>query len=63
MKRENVLEMVYEPRRLQWAWQEIRRNVGAVGIDGITADAFAGGGGTVAVCPREDQERNIPFST
>jgi retron-type reverse transcriptase len=40
VKRENVLEMVYEPRRLQWSWQQIRRNAGAAGIDGMTVDAF-----------------------
>lgn len=40
MKREKVLEMVYEPRRLQWAWQQIRRNAGAAGIDGMTVDGY-----------------------
>ena len=32
--------MVYEPRRLLWAWQQIRKNAGAAGIDKMTVDAF-----------------------
>ena len=40
MKREKVLEKVYEPRRLRLAWQQVRRNAGAAGIDGITVGAF-----------------------
>lgn len=40
MKQEEVIERVYELRRLRWAWQQIRRNAGAAGIDGMTVEAF-----------------------
>ena len=40
VKREKVLERVYEPRRLRRAWQQVRRNAGAAGIDGMTVEAF-----------------------
>ena len=40
MKQEKIIERVYEPRRLRWAWQQIRRNAGAAGIDGMTVEAF-----------------------
>jgi len=36
----NVIERVYEPRRLREAWQQVRRNAGAAGIDGMTVAAF-----------------------
>jgi len=32
-KHENVLEQVYEPRRLLEAWQQVKTNAGAAGID------------------------------
>ncbi len=34
-KHENVLEQVYEPRRLLEAWQQVKTNAGAAGIDRI----------------------------
>lgn len=40
MKQERVIERVYEPRRLRWAWQQVSRNAGAAGIDGMTVKAF-----------------------
>ena len=40
MKQEKIIERVYEPRRLRWAWQQIRRNAGAAGIDGMTVEGF-----------------------
>ena len=40
MKQEKKIERVYEPRRLLWAWQQIRSNAGAAGIDGMTVEAF-----------------------
>jgi len=35
-----VLERVYEPRRLRKAWQQIKQNAGAAGIDQMTVEAF-----------------------
>jgi len=35
-----VLERVYEPRRLRKAWQQVRQNAGAAGIDQMTVEAF-----------------------
>ena len=31
---------VYEPGRLYWAWQQVRRNAGAAGIDRMTVEEF-----------------------
>lgn len=36
----NVINRVYEPRRLQQAWEQVRRNGGAAGIDNMTVEAF-----------------------
>ncbi|MBW1746091.1 MAG: hypothetical protein JRJ25_07200 [Deltaproteobacteria bacterium] len=33
MKHVKVLERVYEPRRLRKAWQQVKQNAGAAGID------------------------------
>jgi group II intron reverse transcriptase/maturase len=41
MKVSDVLVKVYEPRRLQQAWQQVRKNAGAAGIDQMTVDEFA----------------------
>ena len=41
MKHEKVLEIVYEPKRLYAAWQQVRRNAGAAGIDGMSVETFA----------------------
>ena len=40
MKEEKVQERVYEPRRLLEAWQQVKRNAGAAGIDRMTVDEF-----------------------
>ncbi|MDZ7697252.1 MAG: hypothetical protein U5R49_10130 [Deltaproteobacteria bacterium] len=40
MKHDNVLERVYNPGRLRMAWQQVRKNAGAAGIDKMTVDAF-----------------------
>jgi group II intron reverse transcriptase/maturase len=40
VKQERVIERIYEPRRLRWAWQQVRDNAGAAGIDGMTVQAF-----------------------
>jgi len=40
VKIEKVMEKVHEPRRLLWAWQQIRKNAGAAGIDKMTVAAF-----------------------
>jgi group II intron reverse transcriptase/maturase len=39
-KHENVLEQVYEPRRLIEAWQRVKRNAGAAGIDRMSVKEF-----------------------
>ena len=41
MKIENVMERVYERRRLSRAWQRIEKNAGAAGIDQMTVEGFA----------------------
>ena len=40
MKPKNVLERVYNPGRLRMAWQQVRKNAGAAGIDKMTVEAF-----------------------
>ena len=40
MKHEKVMERVYEPGRLRGAWQQVRRNAGAAGIDKMTVEEF-----------------------
>ena len=41
MKVTEVLVKVYEPGRLQAAWQQVRKNAGAAGIDQMTVEEFA----------------------
>ena len=41
MKVERVMERVYDRRRLHQAWQTVRRNAGAAGIDQMTVEDFA----------------------
>ena len=40
MKQENVMERVYEPGRLYEAWQQVKKNAGAAGIDKMTVEEF-----------------------
>jgi RNA-directed DNA polymerase len=40
VKHENVLEKVFEPGRLYLAWQQVRSNAGAAGIDKMTVEDF-----------------------
>jgi hypothetical protein len=40
VKHVKVLERVYEPRRLRTAWQHVKQNAGAAGIDQMTVEAF-----------------------
>ena len=40
MKHEKVMERVYEPGRLRRAWQQVRNNAGAAGIDKMTVEDF-----------------------
>ena len=40
MKQEKVLERVYEPRRLLEAWQQVRQNAGAAGVDQMSVRDF-----------------------
>jgi len=35
-----VMKQVYEPRRLREAWQQVRQNAGAAGIDQMTVEVF-----------------------
>ncbi len=39
-KHENVLERVYEPRRLIEAWQQVKSNAGAAGIDRMSSKTW-----------------------
>lgn len=41
MKQHDVLERVYEPGRLLAAWQQVKGNAGAAGIDRMTVEEFA----------------------
>jgi retron-type reverse transcriptase len=41
MKVRELLVKVYEPGRLQRAWQQVRANAGAAGIDQMTVEEFA----------------------
>ncbi len=41
MKVTDVLARVYEPGRLQQAWQQVKQNAGAAGIDRMTVEEFA----------------------
>ena len=41
MKIERVMERVYDRRRLQRAWQAVKRNAGAAGVDRMTVEDFA----------------------
>jgi group II intron reverse transcriptase/maturase len=40
VKYEKVIERVYEPGRLRRAWQQVRENAGAAGIDRMTVEEF-----------------------
>jgi group II intron reverse transcriptase/maturase len=40
VKHVKVLERVYEPGRLRQAWQQVRKNAGAAGIDQMTVEGF-----------------------
>ncbi len=40
MKHVKVLERVYDPRRLRTAWQQVKHNAGAAGIDQMTVEGF-----------------------
>lgn len=40
MKHKKVLERVYNPGRLRMAWQQVRKNAGAAGIDQMTVEEF-----------------------
>jgi RNA-directed DNA polymerase len=41
MKVSEVLVKVFEPGRLLMAWQQVRKNAGAAGIDQMTVEEFA----------------------
>jgi len=40
VKAKKVVERVYNPGRLRMAWQQVRKNAGAAGIDKMTVEAF-----------------------
>ncbi len=42
VKHVKVLERVYESRRLRKAWQQVKQNAGAAGVDQMTVEAFEG---------------------
>ncbi len=37
----DVLAKIHDPERLQLAWQQVRKNAGAAGIDQMTVEEFA----------------------
>jgi RNA-directed DNA polymerase len=39
-KEQNVLERVYEPKRLLEAWRQVKENAGAAGVDQMTVEEF-----------------------
>src|SRR3972149_1724810 len=39
-KEKNVIGKVYEPERLNRAWQQVRSNAGAAGIDRMSVETF-----------------------
>jgi len=39
-KEENVLERIYEPRRLMAAWRQVKANAGAAGVDRMSVEEF-----------------------
>ena len=41
MKIERVMERVYDRRRLYRAWQQVRKNAGAAGIDDMSVEDFS----------------------
>jgi len=41
MKVTEILAKVYEPGRLQQAWQQVKKNAGVAGIDQVTVDEFS----------------------
>jgi RNA-directed DNA polymerase len=40
VKHEKVIERIYNPGRLRMAWQQVRKNAGAAGIDKMTVEEF-----------------------
>ena len=40
VKHVKVMKQVYEPRRLRKAWQQVKQNAGAAGIDQMTVETF-----------------------
>lgn len=40
VKHESIMERVYNPWRLRAAWQQIRKNAGAAGVDRMTVEEF-----------------------
>jgi hypothetical protein len=40
VKHEKVLERVYNMGRLRQAWQQVRKNAGAAGVDKMSVEAF-----------------------
>jgi len=40
VKEQNVIERVYNPERLNRAWQQVRKNAGAAGIDRMSVEGF-----------------------
>jgi RNA-directed DNA polymerase len=40
VKEQNVIERVYDSERLKRAWQQVRKNAGAAGIDRMSVEGF-----------------------
>ena len=64
MKQEDILERVYSPGRLRMAWQQVRKNAGAAGIDKMTVEAFDGRADELlTLIHGKTQGWNLPFQT
>jgi hypothetical protein len=62
VKAKKVLERVYNPGRLRMAWQQVRKNAGAAGIDKMTVEAFERREGELLKLIHENSKRGPTVS-
>jgi len=53
VKHKKVLEKLYDPGRPRKAWQQIKKNAGAAGVDKITVKQFERREGNPGQAPRD----------